>query len=106
MKKIVFLIIGFLTVFSSTPAQVNEKEPVELLHADLSELRMEKENVIVNLNGNVHFRHGSSELNSDRAVWYRSAGLLIFIGNVKVEDPDQVLFAEKVTYYQRLKRIV
>jgi lipopolysaccharide assembly outer membrane protein LptD (OstA) len=106
MKKIVFLIIGFLLAFNSTPAQVNEKEPVELLHADLSELRMEKENVIVNLNGNVHFRHGSSELYSDRAVWYRSAGLLVFIGNVKVEDPDQVLFAEKVTYYQRLKRIV
>lgn len=76
------------------------------MNADFSELRMEKENVILNLNGNVHLRHGQADLYSDRAVWYRSAGLLVFIGNVKIEDPDQSIKAERVTYYQRTRRIV
>jgi len=106
VKRIIFLIVGFFLTFSHTPAQISEREPVELLHADLSELRMEKENIILNLNGNVHFRHGKAELYSDRAVWYRSSGLLVFIGKVRVEEPDQSLSAERVTYYQKLKKVV
>lgn len=109
MSKICSLIaILFLLSGSMIQAKPQEKpeEPIELLHADLSELRMEKDNIIVNLNGNVHFRHGQAELFSERAVWYRSVGLLVFIGNVKVEDPDQLLKAERVTYYQNSKKAV
>jgi len=99
------ILLFFGNILWATP-QEKAEEPVELLHADLSELRMEKENVILNLNGNVHFRHGNSELFSDRAVWYRSSGLLIFIGKVRVEEPDQSLSAERITYYQNLKKVV
>ncbi|MCJ7459895.1 MAG: hypothetical protein MUP17_13045, partial [candidate division Zixibacteria bacterium] len=109
MSKICSLIaILFLLSGSMIQAKPQQKpeEPIELLNADYSELRMEKENVILNLNGNVHLRHGQADLYSDRAVWYRSVGLLVFIGNVKVEDPDQSIKAERVTYYQRTRKIV
>lgn len=102
------LIVLLFLLVSCLQAEPREKkeEPLELLHADFSDLRMEKDNVILNLNGNVHFRHGNTELHSDRAVWYRSSGLAIFMGSVKVEEPEQSLSAEKVTYYQKLKKIV
>src|SRR3990170_4753532 len=102
------IVILFLMSGSMVQAKPQQKpeEPIELLNADLSELRMEKENVILNLNGNIHLRHGQADLYSDRAVWYRSAGLLVFIGNVRIEDPDQSIKAERVTYYQRTRKIV
>ncbi|HVP35603.1 MAG TPA: putative LPS assembly protein LptD, partial [Terriglobales bacterium] len=104
-RSIILLLLLSTNLLQAKPQQKPE-EPIELLHADLSELRTEKDNIIVNLNGNVHLRHGQADLYSDRAVWYRSAGILVFIGNVKIEDPDQSIKAERVTYYQNTRRIV
>jgi lipopolysaccharide assembly outer membrane protein LptD (OstA) len=81
-------------------------EPIELLNADFSELRMEKDNVMLNLIGNVKFKHGEVNLESKRAVWYRTAGQVVFIDSVKVEDPDQVLSADRVTYYKNSQKVV
>lgn len=74
------------------------KEPLELLNADNSELRMEKDNVMVNLNGNVSFKQGDLSLKSQRAVWYRTAGQVVFIDSVRIEDSTQTLTADRVTY--------
>ncbi len=110
----IFLIILwlFFLLASVSFAQQNEKaeksevskEPadapsgLELLNADFSELRMEKDNVMVNLIGNVHFRQGDLDLRSSRAVWYRTAGQVVFIDSVRIEDSTQVLTADRVTY--------
>lgn len=116
-KDFFFFIIILLLFFLSpqtTPAQKSEKEPtgsersepIELLNADFSELRMEKDNTMLNLIGNVKFRHGETNLESKRAVWYRTAGQIVFIDSVKIEDPDQILWADRVTYYKNSKKVV
>jgi lipopolysaccharide export system protein LptA len=76
------------------------------LNADFSELRMEKDNVMVNLIGNVHFRQGDLDLRSSRAVWYRTAGQVVFIDSVRIEDSTQVLTADRVTYYKNSGKAV
>ncbi len=76
------------------------------MNADFSELRLEKDNVMVNLIGNVTFRHGDLSLRSSRAVWYRTAGQVVFIDSVRIEDPDQVLTADKVTYHRSSRKVV
>ena len=81
-------------------------ESIELLNADFSELRMEKDNVMLNLIGNVKFKHGQVNLESERAVWYRTAGQVIFIDDVKIEDPDQILRADRVTYNKNSRKLV
>jgi len=61
---------------------------------------------MVNLIGNVSFKHGDLDLKSNRAVWYRTAGQVVFIDRVMIEDPDQVLTADKVTYYKSSRKVV
>jgi lipopolysaccharide assembly outer membrane protein LptD (OstA) len=126
----IIVIVFFFSSSSTLSAQRSEKEPtrgersestrgersestrgersesIELLNADFSELRMEKDNVMLNLIGNVKFKHGEINLESQRAVWYRTAGQVVFIDSVKVEDPDQILWADRVTYYKNLRKAV
>jgi lipopolysaccharide assembly outer membrane protein LptD (OstA) len=124
-RNFILLIIVFLLFFLSSQtrsALPSEKEPtrsepgestrgersesIELLNADFSELRMEKDNVMLNLIGNVKFKHGEANLESERAVWYRTAGQVVFIDKVKIEDPDQILFADRVTYSKNTRKVV
>jgi len=84
----------------------DRSESIELLNADFSELRMEKDNVMLNLIGNVKFKHGEVNLESERAVWYRTAGQVVFIDHVKIEDPDQILLADRVTYSKNTRKVV
>jgi len=110
---LIVLCLFFLLVCLSF-AQQNEKsgkaeiskEPLELLNADFSELRMEKDNVMVNLIGNVSFQQGDLNLRSSRAVWYRTAGQVVFIDSVKIEDSTQTLTADRVTYYKNSGKAV
>jgi len=87
-------------------AEEAPKVPIQLLNADFSELRLEKDNVMINLIGNVIFKHGDLNLRSHRAVWYRTAGQVVFIDSVRIEDPDQVLTAERVTYHKNSRKVV
>jgi lipopolysaccharide assembly outer membrane protein LptD (OstA) len=96
----------FLFFCASSSAEEAAKEPIQLLNADLSELRFEEDNIIVNLIGNVTFKHGELNLRSHRAVWYRTAGQVVFIDSVRIEDPDQVLTADRVTYYRNSRKMV
>ncbi|MDH4222193.1 MAG: putative LPS assembly protein LptD, partial [candidate division Zixibacteria bacterium] len=106
LLKIFFVLFLFSGTLLLAKSLENAAEPLELVHADQSDLRMEKDNVILNLNGNIQFKHGEAELYSDRAVWYQSSGLVIFIGRVKIIEPEQLLTAERVTYYQKFKKVV
>ena len=81
-------------------------ESIELLNADFSELRMEEDNVMLNLIGNVKFKHGDVNLESERAVWYRTAGQVVFMDDVKIEDPEQILWADRVTYSKNSRKAV
>ena len=76
------------------------------MNADFSELRLEKDNTMVNLIGNVSFKHGDLSLRSQRAVWYRTAGQVVFIDSVRIEDSTQTLSADRVTYYRNSRNAV
>jgi len=111
MNKMVstHILVSFclFVLFSTTlSAEEPTKEPIQLLNADFSELRLEKDNVMVNLIGNVIFKHGDLNLKSHRAVWYRTAGQVVFIDSVRIEDPDQVLTADRVTYFRNSRKVV
>lgn len=97
----VFLISGYCLSADETTS-----EPIRLLNADFSELRLEENNVMVNLIGNVIFQHSDLNLRSKRAVWYRTAGQVVFIDSVRIEDSDQVLTADRVTYYRKSRTAV
>ncbi len=116
---LIILVVFFLSNASTLSAETSEKgstdtepaggersEAIELLNADFSELRMEEDNVMLNLIGNVKFKHGDIELESERAVWYRTAGQVVFIDDVRIEDPDQILWADRVTYSRSSRKIV
>ncbi len=96
----------FLGCGSCFSAEETSSEPIRLLNADFSELRLEEDNVMINLVGNVIFQHGDLNLRSSRAVWYKTAGQVVFIDSVRIEDPDQVLTADRVTYYRRTRTAV
>ncbi|MCK4427118.1 MAG: hypothetical protein KAW16_01390, partial [candidate division Zixibacteria bacterium] len=118
----IIVVVLFLLSSPTWSAQRSEKEPtgsersestgsersesIELLNADLTELRMEKDNVMLNLIGNVKFKHGEVNLESERAVWYRTAGQVVFIDFVKIEDPDQILTADRVTYNKNSRKVI
>lgn len=111
MNKIIstYILVSFCLFLSFCPtlsAEETTQEPIQLLNADFSELRIEKDNVMVNLIGNVIFKHGDLNLKSHRAVWYRTAGQVVFIDSVRIEDPDQILTADRVTYYRNSRKVV
>ncbi|MCJ7507850.1 MAG: hypothetical protein MUO85_03860, partial [candidate division Zixibacteria bacterium] len=76
------------------------------MNADFSELRLEKENTILNLIGNVKFRHEDAILESNRAIWYRNSGQIIFIDSVRMEDGEHILHADKLTYFHKTKKAI
>jgi lipopolysaccharide assembly outer membrane protein LptD (OstA) len=104
--RIFLTCIPLILLPSLASAQETSKEPIQLLNADFSELRLEEGNVMVNLIGNVIFQHGDLNLRSSRAVWYRTAGQVVFIDSVRIADPDQVLTADRVTYYRNSRTAV
>jgi lipopolysaccharide assembly outer membrane protein LptD (OstA) len=83
-----------------------ESEVIELLHADHSEMKIEKENLIINLIGNVRFKHKTTELTSHRAIWYRTAGQVVFLGEVNITDKGDSLWADRITYTQSTEKAV
>jgi lipopolysaccharide assembly outer membrane protein LptD (OstA) len=108
-KQLVFLSILFAAIFllpliSAFPQE--QEEVIELLHADNSEMSVQKDSLVISLYGDVQFRHGTSNLRSDRAIWYKTSGLIVFMGKVRVEDQDQYLLADRVIYYERYKKAV
>jgi len=97
--------LAFLLLFSTAASSAEEKSgPLVLEHAD--QLISSGENSdIVNLIGNVHFSHDKADIFSNRATWYRKAGLIQFIDSVRVIDENRQITAKTMTYYRRDRRV-
>ncbi|KPL01619.1 MAG: hypothetical protein AMJ90_07345, partial [candidate division Zixibacteria bacterium SM23_73_2] len=109
LKKILYLLALSLAIAFAFNQQgyAQEKEDViELLHADSSYWNLEEDNVIISLFGDVQFKHGNVYLSSDRAIWYKTAEQIVFLGRVEIADEDISLSSLRLTYYQRRKKIV
>ena len=108
MQKIRKYIILFLVVLfsSSLTFSAEKKEPLELLNADSSEVFLEENNIVVNLSGNVSFKHGETNLSSQQAVWYKTLGQVVFTEKVAISDSVQTLKADRVVYYQNTKKLI
>lgn len=108
-KHIYLPLFLIFTLFfpSLTSAQSSKKaEPMVLQHADELQSNLDEENQIVSLFGRVWFKQGKMDLKSQRAIWYKKSGLVVFMGEVNITDVEYDLRADKVTYYQNSKRAV
>lgn len=108
-KHLYLLLLLIFTLFfpGLTSAQSTKKaEPMVLQHADELQSNLDEENQIVSLFGRVWFKQGKMDLKSQRAIWYKNSGLVIFMGEVNITDVEYDLKADKITYYQNSKRAV
>lgn len=99
-------LVCFFWLISASANGTEESEVIQLVHADQSEMRIEEDNIIINLIGNVRFRHKTTELTSNRAVWYRTAGQVVFLGEVNITDKGDSLRADRITYIQSTEEAV
>jgi lipopolysaccharide assembly outer membrane protein LptD (OstA) len=97
------LVIFLIAVSSSNIANAQKSEPLILEHAD--QLVGASEGDIINLIGNVHFRHDKAHLYSNRATWYRKAGLIQFVDSVLVKEDVRQITARSMTYFRRDRRV-
>ena len=99
--------VVLLILLSSISVSAKEQSPPLILkHADQLETNLDEKNMITNLFGKVWFLHGDLSLKSQQAVWYRSAGQVVLIGQVELEDSTRTLNAERVVYYQKTEKAV
>ncbi len=104
---ITFLIITFLFVSNCYAAAEEDKAPLELLHSDHLEIKNYEDNTIVNLIGNVQFRQGKTEISSQRAVWYKSAGQVVLVDSVFMDDGEGgTVSTDRATYFRKNKKII
>ncbi len=96
--KLAIIILALLSVFCLADTDVGE--PLDLIHADKLLTTGKDVNNQTNLIGNVHFHHGTTDLWSDRAIWYRKTNLVVFIDSVRVVDSTRVLTCQHLTYYR------
>jgi lipopolysaccharide assembly outer membrane protein LptD (OstA) len=100
-----FLLL-LLTLLASplAQAQKSEEEPIELLHAGSLEFNNDPENTIIVLTDSVLLRQGEATLKGDRAVWYKTAGQVVVQGNAELQDEEQILTCDRLTYIKRIKK--
>lgn len=98
---IVSSIITIFTACYCLSADVEEK-PLDLVHADRLLSSGEDINNITNLIGNVHLKHGNTQLWSNRAVWYKKTDVVVFIDSVRLVDGPRILTGQILTYYRNL----
>lgn len=79
-----------------------EEEPLDLVHADRLLSTGKDINNITNLIGNVHLKHGTTQLWSNRAVWYKKNDVVVFIDSVRLIDGARILSCQRLTYYRNL----
>ncbi|OQX91552.1 MAG: hypothetical protein B6D58_07535 [candidate division Zixibacteria bacterium 4484_95] len=79
-----------------------KEKPLDLVHADRLLSSGEDINNVTNLIGNVHLKHGSTQLWSSRAVWYKKTDVVVFIDSVRLVDGSRILTGQMLTYYRNL----
>lgn len=99
--------LSLLAIFAIPPVTAHAQKdsgPLVLEHADRL-ISTGGNGEIVNLVGHVHFIHDKTDLYSERATWYKTAGLVQFVDSVLVDDGSRKITAQNVTYYRRDRRI-
>ena len=97
--------ILFLTASGGFAAE-KKSSPIELIHSDHLEIKNYDNNIILNLEGNVQFKQDSTFLSSGRAVWYKSAGQIVLIDDVFLDDgKGGTVRSDRATYYRSSKKI-
>lgn len=91
----------FLIVPVSLLAQIADDERLRLLHADVARSLEQNGEVVRQLEGNVTFRQGATQMACQRAIQYVNAHRTEFIGQVEIDDGDRKLHAERVIYYEQ-----
>jgi len=89
-------------------AGVAEKNaaPIELLHSDALEIKNYDDDIIINLIGNVRLKQDSTYISSGRALWYKSAGQVVLIDSVFLEDSKGgTVLADRATYYRSSRKV-
>jgi lipopolysaccharide assembly outer membrane protein LptD (OstA) len=82
-------------------AAVADEKPLDLLHADRLLSSGKDVNNITNLIGNVHLKHGTTDLRASRAIWYKKTDVVVFIDSVRVVDGLRILTCKNLTYYRK-----
>lgn len=109
-REIIPLIIAFLIVSPAMLSGANGAEkktsPLELVHSDHLEIRQYDDNVILNLTGNVHFKQDSTHIKSQRAVWYKTSGVVVLIDSVFLDDgKGNTINSRRATYYRNSRKV-
>ena len=103
--KLNLLVLASCIVFLNVQAFAQEESgPLILEHADQL-ISTGTNGEIVNLIGNVHFKHEGTDLYSQRATWYRAPGLVEFMDSVMVKDDSRQITARTMTYYRQERKI-
>jgi lipopolysaccharide export system protein LptA len=100
---IVLFIFSLIFQFSILSA-AEKSDPLVLEHSDQL-ISSGGNGEIVNLIGNVHFKHDKADLYSQRATWYRSSGLVQLNDSVKITDEGRQITAQTMTYFRRDRKI-
>lgn len=82
------------------PAQAQNKDAVELVHADRVTLEQLPVGNAYLAEGSVHFRQGPSQLYADRAVWFEKTNEVHLFGHVRVSDTTESLSCDTLYYYK------
>jgi len=101
MKIINLSILIMLTAACLCYGENKDDKPIDLIHADKFLSSGEDINNILNLFGNVHLRHGTADMFSERVIWYKKTDVVVFIDSVKLIDGSRTLKCQQLTYYRR-----
>ncbi|KPJ48841.1 MAG: hypothetical protein AMJ41_04090, partial [candidate division Zixibacteria bacterium DG_27] len=99
-----FLLASTLLALPLAQAQKGEEEPIELLHAGSLEFNNDPNNTIIVLTDSVLLRQGEATLKGNWAVWYKTAGQVVVQGNAELQDEEQTLTCDRLTYIKRIKK--
>jgi len=100
MKHSLVLLVCLSLAFGLRAEESDKNKPLDLIHADKLLSSGTDANNTTSLIGNVHLRHGTTELWSSRAIWYKKTDVVVFIDSVRLEDSLRVMTTKHLTYYR------
>lgn len=100
MRHSLALLICLTLALGLRAEESDKAQPLDLIHADKLLSSGADVNNTTSLIGNVHLRHGATELWSSRAIWYKKTDVVVFIDSVRLEDSLRVITTKHLTYYR------
>jgi len=100
MRHSLALLVCLALAFGLWAGEPAKNQPLDLIHADKLLSSGKDVNNTTSLIGNVHLRHGTTELWSNRAIWYKKTDVVVFIDSVRLVDSTRVMTTKHLTYYR------